>query len=1113
MIINGKFYTGLTVGSDQNGEITYSSELKECIEETGELCLKSLKDDEFRPIMMIGNIQSGKTRAFLGLMALCFDNEFDMTIILTKSSKALVKQTVSRMTDKFNQFHTGNATIGDVVAQDILDMDFTNAKIMEDKEKRASVFLQKYKGKKRIIIVKKEAYNVDRINLFIEELVRLDYYRRILIIDDEADITSIGYEKYKDQTEISLRRISGAINTMRKRMHRKTEHVMVQVTATPYALYLQPETFSDEYIMPIKPFKTIIVPTGEGYIGGQYYFIDSDDENSESFYKARHLPQIVSQEEMSILNGSRKNSGKNAVIKDGRTVRLQDFIKNQKDKPTFVCPSLRMWIFDLLVGAAIIQLNPDNEGFYVSGVMHAATPKKIHNEERNILDEAVAQIKNALEKDIDDEDVMYFIKTSYDRMKDSVNAYGVLELPPLDAVKDKIAANADGRGLEGLIAEVDIKEVNSDNDIAALLNNSNGELRLENSITIFIGGQVLDRGITIPNMINFFYGRDPGQMQQDTVLQHCRMFGYRTEVLLSVTRLFTTSKLFSRMQEITIRDNILRKRMRSNDTSSVIYLEAGDKIRACSPQKVLASKIENILPEKRYLPVGFEIEKQGGLKCHREILKHLTEMHAILDEKHSNYKKGETPDNYYIRINSAEAIELLKKAYEPLIPKEDGTCNRLENIEPVFWFSLSEKLIDNDNGIALITRRERNLRSMKRDGTYYQNAPDDGSDEGALAKELRKDMPVLLLIEQIHPDWKTPFWWPVYYTPADMNVGIYAEEEPKTGVAENWKSMASHPIQISRFEIINRINLDEEVIGNYNAMVGRIKDFYDKEFQMDGIFDSSITRKEIPCMVFIDDESPAPEDILKELKKIKEKAVTVLETIGEELNQNDKNSVLAYFDMLKNMNVDDEVRENVLELIANATGLVKEKKDKLVGLIKDSEDRIKENFEWFGVFMPIIIGKCEIHIYHSAVKDACEKIGISKDSDILEFCEITLAHEIYHALHYTEVMTESGRWLYTNKDYAKQGATQESLAEYFCRCYAKTIAETPGDLEFNDRLYALDLKDFPKDGGYSGAIIIEKNDSEDLIGHQNEFYKTVFLDSLRDMPKSFIALEEKRAGK
>jgi hypothetical protein len=41
------------------------------------------------------------------------------------------------------------------------------------------------------------------------------------------------------------------------------------------------------------------------------------------------------------------------------------------------------------------------------------------------------------------------------------------------------------------------------------------ELRLPTSFNIFVGGSILDRGITIPNLIAFYCGRNPKTMQAD----------------------------------------------------------------------------------------------------------------------------------------------------------------------------------------------------------------------------------------------------------------------------------------------------------------------------------------------------------------------------------------------------------------------------------------------------------------------------------------------------------------------------------------------------------------------------------------------------------------------
>src|SRR3989338_10212503 len=75
------------------------------------LCMESAVDELLeketssqKPGILLGKIQSGKTRAFIGIMALSFDNGYDATIILTKGTKSLLKQTVQRMEKDFAEF-------------------------------------------------------------------------------------------------------------------------------------------------------------------------------------------------------------------------------------------------------------------------------------------------------------------------------------------------------------------------------------------------------------------------------------------------------------------------------------------------------------------------------------------------------------------------------------------------------------------------------------------------------------------------------------------------------------------------------------------------------------------------------------------------------------------------------------------------------------------------------------------------------------------------------------------------------------------------------------------------------------------------------------------------
>ena len=51
-----------------------------------------------KPGILLGKVQSGKTRTFLGVMALAFDNGYDIAIILTKGTKPLTEQTLKEIT-------------------------------------------------------------------------------------------------------------------------------------------------------------------------------------------------------------------------------------------------------------------------------------------------------------------------------------------------------------------------------------------------------------------------------------------------------------------------------------------------------------------------------------------------------------------------------------------------------------------------------------------------------------------------------------------------------------------------------------------------------------------------------------------------------------------------------------------------------------------------------------------------------------------------------------------------------------------------------------------------------------------------------------------------------
>jgi hypothetical protein len=260
-----------------------NAELKKCMEE----CITKLienKTDAEHPGMLLGDIQSGKTRAFIGIIALGFDKKYDITVVFTKGTRALVKQTVLRFKSEFKEFED----------EDILKV----FDVMEIPDDLNEYIVDK---QKLILVVKKEDDNINRLKRLFFETYTILQNKKVLIVDDEADFVSIGYRNKKNENgenEVDLNVISKQISDFRKSLHDGSDYL--QVTATPYSLYLQPKNIElkDISYAPMRPKFTVLLPRHGGYIGSSYYFEDNKIETSP----AQFLFQAIDEEELQSLS-------------------------------------------------------------------------------------------------------------------------------------------------------------------------------------------------------------------------------------------------------------------------------------------------------------------------------------------------------------------------------------------------------------------------------------------------------------------------------------------------------------------------------------------------------------------------------------------------------------------------------------------------------------------------------------------------------------------------------------------------------------------------------------------------------------------------------------------
>lgn len=165
--LSGPFYTTYKAANP-----AFSADTFRCAEETVAELLTTATTSE-HPGMLLGKVQSGKTRTFISILALAFDNSFDVAIVLSKNSRALIEQTAKRLNSEFTMFIDD----GELEIYDIMHAPSTFGAFELDS--------------KLIFVAKKQSDNLRRlIDLFKNNPAMAD--KRTIIIDDEADNASIG---------------------------------------------------------------------------------------------------------------------------------------------------------------------------------------------------------------------------------------------------------------------------------------------------------------------------------------------------------------------------------------------------------------------------------------------------------------------------------------------------------------------------------------------------------------------------------------------------------------------------------------------------------------------------------------------------------------------------------------------------------------------------------------------------------------------------------------------------------------------------------------------------------------------------------------------------------
>lgn len=201
--------------------------------------------------LLYGRVQSGKTNAMIVLTAMALDNGFRVVVVLTSDNVSLVRQTANRFQ----------------VLQGVTVKDSTAiGSWLENPEH----FKQSLREGGLVLVTAKNSSHMDTFVDFLSEIGAGDF--PALILDDEADQatldTTVGPNSAKPRKGakkplLPASKIFAHHLSLRDVLR---HHVYLQVTATPYALWLQ------NLNHPLRPQFTKLLEPGDGYTGGAFFF-------------------------------------------------------------------------------------------------------------------------------------------------------------------------------------------------------------------------------------------------------------------------------------------------------------------------------------------------------------------------------------------------------------------------------------------------------------------------------------------------------------------------------------------------------------------------------------------------------------------------------------------------------------------------------------------------------------------------------------------------------------------------------------------------------------------------------------------------------------------------
>lgn len=415
--------------------------------------------------MVIGDIQSGKTANFMGLMAKAIDSNINIIVVLTGTINALRNQTQIRIqNDLLGRDDNGNpvgiGTCGEIgISQKAYSQTSASSDLNVNSVRS---LVDQFAGKTIIFVMKKNSNALNKFLNAVNDPTLSISKLSIMVIDDESDLASINTKTSDEPTTIN-RLIKEILGTFKRNYY-------VAYTATPFAnLFI--EKGENEYgITDLFPSDFIIrLLPSVSYTGYDTYF--SDENVDYLVEEEKEMDELYEPLFEYIVAAS---------------IKKYLFLTNQvKSKHS----------------SMLVQMSHKMVDHADLHILVTRFLSLIESEYYNLFDEfhekAIQSINN-------------YIDTA-----NSVNDMVEYEFE-MEQILDILSKMIENKEYEVLV-------INSDSQYKEM------ELVYDDKYRnyIVIGGNALSRGLTLEGLINVVFERNSRAM--DTYEQMARWYGYRSE--------------------------------------------------------------------------------------------------------------------------------------------------------------------------------------------------------------------------------------------------------------------------------------------------------------------------------------------------------------------------------------------------------------------------------------------------------------------------------------------------------------------------------------------------------------------------------------------------------